>query len=655
MCGIAGFLYRPFEYEVGARTLRDMTDALVHRGPDGDGVWCDPNTGIGLGHRRLAIVDLSDAGAQPMMSADGRFVLSYNGEIYNAAEVRESLIARGVNFRGHCDTEVLLEGFSALGITQTLHRCIGMFALAVWDRRDKVLTLVRDRLGIKPLYWARFGNTLLFGSELSAIRRHPDFVAEIDRSAVVSYLRHNYVPGPLSIFSNVHKLQPGEMLSCKTGEEPQISAYWTLSDARKRAVANQFSGSEDEAVEALHTLLDDAVGIRMIADVPLGAFLSGGIDSSTVVALMQARSSKPIRTFSIGFHEAAYNEASHAKSVAEHLGTEHTELYVSADEARAVIPRLPEIYNEPFADSSQIPMFLVSHMTSEHVTVALSGDGGDELFGGYNRYFQVPGILAKAALVPGPLRGLTARALKSLPPSLWSAILSRLPPFKSMRLPGDKVHKLANILPLDHDRAYRRLVSEWDMPGELVIGGKECAHVIWENSKHEVSDFVDRMQYVDTLTYLPDDILTKVDRASMAVSLEARVPLLDHRVVEFAWSLPQHYKVNGQVGKQVLRGLLDRSVPRELIDRPKMGFGVPIDSWLRGPLREWAEDLLSETYLKRVGLFNPEPIRQRWKEHLSGQRNWQYSIWGVLMFNAWLEHGQGDRPEKRPDGLGAGC
>jgi len=639
MCGIAGFLGPAgaggeLEALAGA-----MAGSLAHRGPDDAGSWADGEAGIGLGHRRLSIIDLSAAGHQPMVSANGRYVLAYNGEVYNAAELRRDLERAGTSFRGSSDTEAMLEGIARWGLRATLKRLIGMFAFALWDSRERELTLVRDRLGIKPLYWGRFGDTFLFGSELSALKRHPGFSPQIDRDALASFLRFNYVPAPQSIFCGVHKLRPGHLLTVRAGQEPKIEAWWTLQEARESGRAKPFAGSDDEAVNALEALLGDAVEKRMIADVPLGAFLSGGIDSSTVTALMQARSKRPVKSFSIGFDEAGYNEAVHAKAVARHLKTEHTELYVSAQEARAVIPGLPKIYDEPFADASQIPTFLVSRMTREHVTVALSGDGGDELFGGYNRYFQAPDILARTARIPRPLARAAAAAIACVPPDRWSRVLSGVPRLGAIPMLGEKLHKIAAILGQDPPGAFRALVSQWDDPEALVIGGRERVDAVWREAAGDLAGFAARMQFVDTLTYLPDDILAKVDRASMAVSLEARVPLIDHRVVEFAWSLPQHLKTRGSEGKWILRQVLYKHVPRDLVERPKMGFGVPIDSWLRGPLRSWAEDLLSEERLERQGFLNPAPVRQRWAEHLSGRRNWQYSLWGVLMFNAWADIG----------------
>jgi asparagine synthase (glutamine-hydrolysing) len=632
MCGIAGLLARQAGGGLAAQA-RFMADSLVHRGPDAGDAWADDAAGIALGHRRLSIVDLSPAGAQPMVSSCGRFVISYNGEVYNADALRPELERAGRKFRGHCDTEVIVEGASVWGVEATVKRLIGMFAMALWDRQERALYLVRDRLGIKPLYWAETSSALIFGSELKALRAYPGFKPELDRDALTSYLRFAYVPGGQSIYRGVKQLAPGTILVARAGKPPEIREFWTLAEASRAGQAARFNGSEEDATAELDALLTDAVKRRMIADVPLGAFLSGGIDSSTVLALMQKSSTRPVRSFTIGFHETGYDEAKHAAAVARHLGTDHTELYVSPEHARDVIPRLPEIHDEPFADASQIPTYLVSEMTRQHVTVALSGDGGDEVFGGYNRYFRSQAVRRFLETVPGAARGAMAAAVTSLPPSAWNALGSwAMPQF------GERLHKLARIAVGSPEDYYRLALSHWDNPGEVVKGGAEPKGLLWDERVNTLApDPVERMQYLDTMTYLPDDILTKVDRASMAVSLEARVPLLDHRVVEFSWRMIPSMKASGGVGKRILRRVLDRYVPRHLIERPKMGFAVPIDSWLRGPLRDWAEDLLAEKRLSAEGIFNPTPIREKWREHLSGARNWQYPLWTVLMFQSWKE------------------
>ena len=652
MCGFVGFMGGVSSYgHVGDEAmLKRMADTITYRGPNDAGYWCDGDHRVGLGHRRLSIVDLSPAGHQPMQSSSGRYMIAFNGEIYNHPLLRQALEATGKapSWRGHSDTETLLAGVDAWGIQGTVERAIGMFAFAVWDRQTSTLTLGRDRLGEKPLYygWQGRGNdaVFLFGSELKALRAHPAFESNINRGALSLQLRHNYIPAPYSIYDGIAKLLPGSLLTVSQQQrEPKVWAYWSGAQVAKSGVANAFVGSAEQAVDALEVLLKDAVRQQMMADVPLGAFLSGGVDSSTIVALMQAQSSRPVKTFTIGFNEEGYNEAVHAKAVARHLGTDHTELYVTAEQARAVIPCLPTLYDEPFSDSSQIPTFLVSQLSRQHVTVSLSGDAGDELFCGYNRYQMTAKIWRKLAAVPLPLRKLAARGLTSVSPHSWSRLVGALAGFvpRSARFAnvGDKLHKGAGVLSSQSaDALYLGLVSHWHDPAAVVIGGHEPPTFLTGNVPAlEGLDDVQRMMALDMLTYLPDDILTKVDRAAMGVSLETRVPFLDHRVVEFAWSLQQSMKLRDGQTKWALRQVLYRHVPQALIERPKMGFGVPIDIWLRGPLREWAEDLLSETRLQREGFFNPAPIRQKWVEHLSGQRNWQYHLWDVLMFQAWLE------------------
>lgn len=641
MCGIAGFLENVADKseEWLAEAVQAMGSAIRHRGPDSSDIWIEASSGLAFSHRRLAIVDLSPAGAQPMVSACGRYVIIYNGEVYNHNDLRPELIATGVEFRGHSDTEVILEACARWGIKATVKKLIGMFVFAFWDRKKQRLSIVRDRLGIKPVYWAKTAKSFLFGSELKALRQHPDCPTEINRNAVAGFLRHNYIAAPNSIYNGVRKLEPGWMLTIQAGCEPLFEQFWSLDQAISNSKANPFEGSAQEAETALHTLLTDAVGRRMMADVPLGAFLSGGIDSSTVVALMQAQSTHPVRTFSIGFNEHGYNEAKQAAMVAAHLGTEHTELYVTPQDARDIIPQLPHFYDEPFADSSQIPTYLVSRMARDHVTVALSGDGGDELFSGYTRYFTAANYGLLIFGQPQIFRNIQAALIKSLPPSVWDVAGKLIPARHSPTHFGDKLHKLATVLNGDRDSFYRSLVSHWQHPDALVIDGEEPKGVLWDDTvKDHVPGFIDRMQYFDTLTYLPDDILTKVDRASMAVSLEARVPLLDHRVVEFAWRLPQEMKIRNGQGKWLLRQVLHRYVPKKLVEQPKRGFGVPVDSWLRGPLRDWAEDLLSPVALKNTGLLNPEPIREKWQEHLSGRRNWQYLLWDILMLQSWIRN-----------------
>jgi asparagine synthase (glutamine-hydrolysing) len=613
-----------------------MAASLSHRGPDDQGIWRDDEAGAVLVHRRLSIIDLSPAGHQPMISANGRFVISYNGEVYSYQPIAAELAASGHKFHGHSDTEVMLESFAVNGIEPTLKRMIGMFAIALWDRRERTLTLIRDRLGIKPLYWAKFGKLFLFGSELKALRAHPGWTPRIDRNAVAAFMRHNYIPAPHTIYEGVHKLEPGTALTLPWQGEPRISRFWDARTVARDGMLRPLEGSDAELTEQLESLLQDAVGRRMIADVPLGAFLSGGIDSSTVVALMQAARSGKVRTFSIGFDIPGYNEAPQAAAVARHLQTEHTELTVTAEQALDVIPRLPEWYDEPFADSSQIPTYLVSAMTRRHVTVALSGDGGDELFAGYNRYQLAQEFWRALSLMPQGLRNSAAAALSAVRPDRWTSLLSALP--ARLRVPqiGDKLHKVATVLKQGNaDAVYRRLVSHWE-PSEIMPQAREPDSLLDDkNLAGEFPDLLARMQFLDLVTYMPDDILTKVDRASMAVALEARVPLLDHRVVEFSWRLPRAAKVRGSTSKWILRQVLYRHVPPALVERPKMGFGIPLGEWLRGPLRDWAEALLEEKRLREADLLDVATVRRFWKEHLDGSRNWQYLIWDVLMLEAW--------------------
>jgi asparagine synthase (glutamine-hydrolysing) len=643
MCGIVGLLDR--RAETPEATLRAnvaaMADTLAHRGPDGSGIWVDAQAGVALGHRRLAIIDLSPSGQQPMISADDRYVISYNGEVFNFRELRAELEAAGRHFRGSSDTEVIVEACAAWGLATTVQKLIGMFAFALWDRRDRSLSLVRDRLGIKPLYYRADGRSLMFGSELKALRACPGWRPELDRDALAAYLRAAYVPAPQTIYRGVRKLMPGTILTLGHAGEPEINSFW---DLRQVSIAGLEAARGDrrdpaEAVAELDALLRDAVRRRMIADVPLGAFLSGGIDSSTVVALMQAECNRPVKTFTIGFKERGYDEARHAGRVAAHLGTEHTELYVEPEHALEIIPRLPDLYDEPFADPSQIPTYLVSEMTRKHVSVALSGDGGDELFAGYTRYYVALALMRRIERLPWWFRRAAARALRTAPAAAARAAAALIPKAWRPLRPAEGLRKLADLLmERGPDAVYRRLVSQWDEPGRVAASGGET-HWPPEDPAlaAEIPEPLARLQYFDTKTYLPDDILTKVDRASMAVSLEARVPLLDHRVVEFAWRLPVSLRMRDGIGKWALRQVLKRYVPTQLIDRPKMGFGVPINAWLRGPLREWAEELFDSRALAADGVLKPEPIRALWREHLTGRRNEPYKLWTVLMFQAWRQ------------------
>jgi len=644
MCGIAGYLdvgaHAPAEEM--ARRVRAMCDTVANRGPDDADEWVDAASGIALGHRRLAIIDLSPLGRQPMRSADGRYVITYNGEVYNFGELRAELEALGHRFRGGSDTEVMLAAMVQWGPQRAVTRFAGMFAIALWDAEARVLRLVRDRIGVKPLYWCRRGGVVLFGSGLKALMAHPAWRAEIDIESAAAFARYSYVPGPATIFGDVHKLAPGTILTVKAGAEPQISPYWRLRDAiaADAVAAAAAVGDEEEAADRLEAILRECVRGRMIADVPLGAFLSGGIDSSTVVALMQAQSNRKIRTFSIGFAEPAYDEARHARAVAAHLGTDHTELYVTARQAIEVVPRLPEWFDEPFADSSQIPTCLIASLTRRHVTVALSGDGGDELFAGYPRYLAVDRLWQRSGFVPRCLRSFAGALLSRLPEPLIDRAAALLPARRRPFNAGRKVRRLSALLsePAE-DALFDELSAVWPEEAALVPGSTGACRLHAEPGLAQaLPDAVSRMQYYDTLAYLPDDIMTKVDRCSMAVALEAREPLLDHRLVEFVWKLPPHFKYDGWQSKRLLRRVLHRYVPPKLVERPKMGFSVPLGSWLRGELREWAEGLLSASRLAADGIFAAAEVRRLWDEHVSRRANREHVLWNVLMFQAWKAH-----------------
>lgn len=649
MCGITGFLEAGTSSRSDKRALlQAMTDRLGHRGPDAAGYWQSADGVANLGHRRLSIIDLTPTGAQPMVSADARYILTYNGEIYNFNDLRTELVAAGVVFRGTSDTEVLVEAVARWGLEATLPRLNGMFAFALWDERDQVLSLARDRFGEKPLYYCRHGGVFIFGSELKPLRRHPSFRAEIDADALVLLMRFNYVPAPLSIYKEVRKLEAGHLLQVSlTGGIAAPRPYWTLFSTVAEREPLSMDPTDPALVDMLEDTLGRAVRMRMVADVPLGAFLSGGIDSSVAVALMQKHSSRPVKTFTIGFWETNYNEAKDAAAVARHLGTEHHELYLGSQECLDIIARLPQIYDEPFADSSQIPTTLVSEFTRRHVTVALSGDGGDELFGGYNRYFWSARMWPTLNWFSGGFRHRTGSLLQQISPNEWDKMFRftdrMLPRSMKVRGAGEKLHKLALAMGArTPDDLYRCLVSQWQQPAEVVPRGREPDMSSLSCAVPLSLDFVERMMYRDTITYLPDDILCKVDRASMSVSLEARVPYLDNDVVQLAWQMPLATKVHKGVGKWPLRQLLKRHVPAALFDRPKAGFGIPIGAWLRGPLRDWAEDLLAEKRLHDLGFFNAPLVRRKWAEHLSGRLNNQHALWGVLMFQAWLTQSSRD-------------
>ncbi len=656
MCGIAGFLGTgPLSPEAASSTARGMADRLAHRGPDDAGVWLDPGAGAALAHRRLAVVDLSPAGHQPMRSASGQRVIVFNGEIYNHRDLRRQLDSdrQEISWRGHSDTETLLAAIECWGLEEALRASAGMFALALWDRQDRTLWLARDRAGEKPLYYGWQNGVFLFGSELKALAAHPAFAGDIDRGALAQLLRHGYVSSPWSIYEGIRKLPPGTCLRIAVGaagrqggDLPEPRPYWSLQDAIAAGRAGPFQGAPEEAVDVLNDLLLRSVSRQMVADVPLGAFLSGGIDSSTVVALMQAQSTRPVRTFTIGFDEAEYNEAPYAKAVASHLGTEHTELYVSAHQALDVVPRLPNLFDEPFADPSQIPTFLVAGMARRHVTVALSGDGGDELFGGYHLYSRTLRYWRRLSNAPLPLRRLREGALRALAAvsgtTLGERLLRRLPPIYGWRWTPDRLGKLAAMVTCrTQEEFYWQGRSSWPNPHAIMHGTSLSGAVMNEPASCVGAlEFAEWMMAADTLNYLPDDILVKVDRAAMAVSLETRAPFLDHDVVEFVWRLPLSLRIRGAESKWILRQVLRKYLPMRLVDRPKAGFGVPLASWLRGPLRDWAEALLDERRLREEGFFDPGPVRRTWLAFLKAHDEYAglaQRLWNILMFQAWLE------------------
>ena len=649
MCGLTGF-HSETRSDPLSSTALQMAQTLTHRGPDDCGVWTDPRRGLALAHRRLSVLELSEAGHQPMISHEDRFVVVFNGEIYNHLELRDRLEKenRALRWRGHSDTETLLACVSAWGVEEMLKSLTGMFAFALWDRETEELVLARDRLGEKPLYWTWAGDTLIFGSELKAMRVHPAFKADVSRPALASFMRHGYIAAPHTIYEGVYKLPAGHWLTLplsrsEDARSARARSYWSIADTAAAGIANPLQGSPDDAVNALELELARAIDGQMLSDVPLGAFLSGGIDSSLVVALMQSRTSRPVRTFTIGFDDTRFDEAPHAAAIAKHLGTDHTELYVRPEDALAAIPGLSAIYDEPFADSSQIPTLLISQLTRQHVTVALSGDGGDELFGGYNTFQFAPGLWRRIQRIPAPLRGIGASLLTRVPPSGWDATLGRLRGAafggRGRNIDGDKLHKLSSLLSAPHDREfYRRLSSHWIKPEEVVRNSTEASTPLMDSTFLPQADcFPHYMMAASASMYMPDDILVKVDRAAMAHSLEVRVPLLDHRVVELAWRMPLSWKIRANEGKWPLRQVLYKHVPKSLIERPKKGFSIPLADWLRGPLRAWAEALIEPGRLANEGYLHPGPVQRAWRQHIGGEQDHSSRLWCVLMFQSWLQ------------------
>jgi asparagine synthase (glutamine-hydrolysing) len=645
MCGLAGFidLKRRLGADARQRIARAMGLAIEHRGPDDWGVHDEPDAGLVLAFRRLSIIDLSAAGHQPMLSASGRSVIAYNGEIYNAAEIAKDLEAAGHRFRGHSDTEVMLEAFERWGIEATLPRLVGMFAIAYYDRSLRRLTFIRDRLGKKPLYFGTSGGTLFFGSQPKAFFEHPDWSPEIDRKSVAAFMRFGYVPAPRSIYARLESLRPAERIDIIDGRIAARNIYWNIRAIAAAAQRNPLKLSDADAKVRLEALLGEAVRQRMVSDVPLGTFLSGGIDSSTIAALMQRHSERPVKTFSIGFEEAEYDESKDAAAVARHLGTDHHELVVRPQDALAAIPLIPDHYDEPFADASQVPTYLLCKLTRGHVTVALSGDGGDELFAGYTRYRTANEIMAGMRAIPRAVRPTAIALLRHIPNVVWRGLEPLVPKRYGHTPLAGRARKLADLMSIGaEERVFQGIVGQWPEPERLVRNAVHEDDPIWTGAlRDELPNVTRRFQMLDTLTYLPDDILVKVDRASMAVALEARVPLLDHRVVEFTLGLPAHMLVRNGETKWLLRQVLYEHVPRALLDRPKTGFMMPIDQWLRGPLRDWAEDLLAARRIEADGILSSAHIRETWAQHLSGQINWQYRLWCVLMFQAWKQRWMG--------------
>lgn len=637
MCGIAGILYPNSSGSWLESNVIAMSNAIRHRGPDGNGFWVDSAQGVGFSHTRLSIIDLTSSGSQPMTSATGRFILSYNGEIYNFPELKQDLIKLGIKFKGTSDTEVLLASIEMWGLQVAISRCIGMFAFALWDRSKNKLSLVRDRLGVKPLYWGLFNSLFIFGSELHALKSCAGWDQEIDRNSLSAYSRWNYIPSPHSIFKGVYKLEPGSILTIAPNSQPVIKKYWNL-----RSIINSqdiVDINDSEAINQFESILSESVRSRLISDVPLGAFLSGGIDSSLITTLMQKESINPIQTFTIGFHDNRYNEANNAKLISGHLSTNHTELYVGPEEALEIIPSLSDIYDEPFADSSQLPTSIVSSLTRKYVTVALSGDGGDELFAGYTRYYWANLINNKFYKIPLSIRKMLARSIELPSNKFWESLFQFVPSTKNMPRVGERIGKFANFLREPNANAlYRNQHSHWLNPENMILNSTEPRGIPFDDDlTSEIPNFITRMQFIDSVTYLPDDILTKLDRASMAVGLEARVPMLDHRVVEYSWKIPQRMKFRDGISKWLPRQVLYKYLPKSYVDHPKKGFSIPLSDWLRGPLKDWANSYLSIDHLKQDGYWNYQEVNSSWENFLKGDSINQESIWGVLMFESWIE------------------
>ena len=648
MCGIAGFWRNTNEKSADwlGSTALNMANTLIHRGPDDSGTWVDEQFGVAFGHRRLSIIDVSHAGHQPMVSSDGRYIVTYNGEVYNFQDLRQQLKKKGHSFMGDSDTEVMLSAFVQWGVESSVNKFNGMFAFAVWDRKDRLLWLVRDRIGEKPLYFGVQNGTLFFASELKAIRAYPHFEPRIDRDALASFLKFNYVPAPYSIYRGIQKLLPGHCISLKSPTDTANSqSYWSLINVVQKGLETPFLGSEEEAAKELETRLKKTIKSRMFSDVPVGAFLSGGIDSSTIVALMQSQNDRPVNTFTIGFSEKEFNEAVHANKVAKHLNTKHTELYISPQEARDVIPKLSEMYDEPFADSSQIPTHLLSVLAREYVTVALSGDGGDELFSGYNRYIFSKKFWNSSRYIPNLIKRKTAKLAAGVSYDNVEGFYEKIEPFlpRNLRIsmPGEKYQKMAWALKSSSSarEVYNSIISIIKAPSELLISGEEYSTL--HNDKtvwRKFDEMVLAMTFLDLMTYHPDDILQKLDRAAMAVSLETRVPFLDHEMIEFVMRLPMDFKLNNKGTKHILKKVLYKYVPREIMERPKMGFTVPLGDWLKGPLKDWIEELIDSSKLEKEGYFKPKPVMIMWDEHLTGKRNWGHQLWNLAMFQNWMSN-----------------